>query len=378
MILGLFGQPAGVRRFGLLAPVTVLVAGLLCGAGGTGAAPGPVPAQSTSQTAARPCPRHPGVLCGDIKVPLYWSAPHRGSLRVHFKEYLHAGSSLPALEPVVAMEGGPGYPSTGSAASYRFMIGSLRQRHDLILMDQRGTGGSGAIDCPGVQDYDGLVRPKGFPAVVAACAKRLGAKANAYGSAAVARDLRAVLETLHVNKVDLYGDSYGSYAAQVFAVRYPGFVRDLVLDGTYDQQFDPLEPEAVAALRRAWDTMCTSFPGCKGDDLLHDIAAFERRLARHPIVGVADDESDTRRHIDLTAGAFAQLVFDATYSYTFFRDLPAALVAAGHGDLTPLERARRRGRELQRRGRGAERLLRGRPRGSVVSRLSDRLGHEVR
>ena len=121
MILGTFRQPAGVRRFGLLAPVTVLVAGLLCGAGWTAAAPSPVPARLTSGTAVKLCPRHPGVLCGNIKVPLYWSAPRRGSLTIHFKEYLHTDSSLPALEPIVAMEGGPGYPSTGSAASYLFM-----------------------------------------------------------------------------------------------------------------------------------------------------------------------------------------------------------------------------------------------------------------
>jgi pimeloyl-ACP methyl ester carboxylesterase len=257
---------------------------------------------------------------------------------VHFKVFLHADSSLPALEPIVAMEGGPGYPSTGSAASYLFMIGSLRRRHDLILMDQRGTGSSGAIDCPGVQDYNALGRPGDYAAVVAACARRLGKRANAYGSAAVAEDLRAVLRAIRVSKVDLYGDSYGSYAAQVFAVHYPSFVRDLVLDGTYDQRFDPLEPEAVAALRRAWDTMCRGFPGCKRDELLHDIASFDRRLARHPIVGVAHDESHTRRHIDLTAAAFAQLVDDATYSYTFFRDLPAALIAARHRDLVPIER----------------------------------------
>lgn len=337
MILDAFGRPARARRLGLLAPAVVLAAWLLAGSGWAGAAPGPgLP--SASGTVVKPCPGHLGVLCGDIKVPLYWSAPRRGVLAVHFKEYLRTDSSLPALEPIVAMEGGPGYPSTGSAASYLFMIGSLRQRHDLILMDQRGTGGSGAISCPGVQDYDGLVRPEDYPMVVAGCAKRLGARANAYGSAAVAEDLKAVLQALHVKQADLYGDSYGSYAAQVFAVRYPRFVRDLVLDGTYDQRFNPFEPEAVTALRRAWRTMCTTFAGCRGGDLVKDIAAFARKLARHPIVSVADDEYGKPQHIDLTAGAFAQLVLDATYSYTFFRDLPAALVAARRGDLAPLMR----------------------------------------
>lgn len=316
----------------------VLVAGLLAPAAPTAAEAGARRARPAHAAVVRRCRGRKRVLCGSIEVPLYWSAPRRGSLHVHFKVFLHTDSSLPALEPIVAMEGGPGYPSTGSAASYLFMIGSLRRRHDLILMDQRGTGASDAVDCPGVQDYDGLARPGGYPAVVAACARRLGKRANAYGSAAVAEDLRAVLEAIHVSRVDLYGDSYGSYAAQVFAVHYPGFVRDLVLDGTYDERFDPLEPEAVAALRRAWDTMCRGFSGCKGDELLHDIASFDRRLARHPIVGVAYDESHTRRHIDLTADAFAQLVDDATYSYTFFRDLPAALIAARHGDLVPIER----------------------------------------
>ncbi len=49
------------------------------------------------------------------------------------------------------MEGGPGYGSIGSAASYRMLFGPLLRTRDLILMDQRGTGGSEAIDCPALQ-----------------------------------------------------------------------------------------------------------------------------------------------------------------------------------------------------------------------------------
>ena len=60
--------------------------------------------------------------------------------------------SAPAGEPVVAFEGGPGYPSIGSAASYLFMLGSLHQTHDLIVMDQRGTGTSDPIRCPDLQN----------------------------------------------------------------------------------------------------------------------------------------------------------------------------------------------------------------------------------
>lgn len=324
----------GLRQIVVLLGI-VLVASLLTSAAQTAAET--QPSQVQPAAVVRPCPGQKRVRCGRIKVPLYWATPKRGSLHVHFQVFVHTDTSLPALEPIVAMEGGPGYPSTGSAASYLFMIGALHRRHDLILMDQRGTGRSDAINCPGVQDYDGLSRPRDFPAVVAACARRLGERANAYGSAAVAEDLRAVLKAIHVRRIDLYGDSYGSYAAQVFAVHYPRFVRDLVLDATYDQRFDPLEPEAVSALRRAWDTMCRSWPGCRRHGLLADLASFDRRLARHPLVSVIGGDPHTRRHIDLTASSFAQLVDDATYTYTVFRDLPAALVAARRGDLVPIE-----------------------------------------
>ena len=198
----------------------VLVAGLLVPAVPTAAEAGARRAQRAPGAVVRPCRGRKRVLCGSIEVPLYWSAPRRGSLHVQFKVFLHSDLSLPPLEPIVAMEGGPGYPSTGSALSYLFMIGSLARRHDLILMDQRGTGRSDAIDCPGVQDYDALARPGGYPAVVAACAGRLGKRANAYGSAAVAEDLRAVLEAVHVSKSR-------SLRRLLRQLRRPGFRRPL-------------------------------------------------------------------------------------------------------------------------------------------------------
>ena len=62
----------------------------------------------------------------------------------------------PALEPIVGAEGGPGYPSIDSAESYLFMLGGLHRRHDLIVMDNRGTGRSGAINCKRLQAAKGV------------------------------------------------------------------------------------------------------------------------------------------------------------------------------------------------------------------------------
>ncbi|MHB1930878.1 MAG: alpha/beta fold hydrolase, partial [Acidimicrobiales bacterium] len=330
------------RSAASLAVVVAVVAALV---GSLGLLPGNARAATNndpllSSPLLRPCHPSGRALCGQLTVPWYWGVPNDGggTFTVRFAVFPHTDQAAPALEPIVAMQGGPGYGSIPSAPTYLFMLGNLHARHDLIVMDQRGTGGSDPISCPGLQSYDGLSHPRDYAAVTAACAKKLGPKANAYGSAAVGDDLAAILARLHVRKLDVYGDSYGSYAAQVFAFQHPSLVRTLVLDGTFSQRFNPLEPEASVALRRSWNAMCAHFPGCHGTELLRSIASFSRRLAARPIVASAYDSSGDRQHLDLIAPAFAQLVFDATYSYTFFRDLPAALAAATEGDLVPIER----------------------------------------
>ena len=55
------------------------------------------------------------------------------------------------LEPIVATEGGPGYATTPSRGSYLQLFRPLLDRRDLLLVDNRGTGTSGAVRCPELQ-----------------------------------------------------------------------------------------------------------------------------------------------------------------------------------------------------------------------------------
>ncbi len=286
----------------------------------------------------RPCRGAEGVLCGHVRVPLYWSHPRGAKLTVRFHVYEHTDTSLPALEPIVAMEGGPGAPSIGSAPAYLYMIGPLIARHDLIVMDNRGTGSSSVINCPRLQNYFALVAPGDLVAAVEACQRQLGIAANAYGTDAVGDDLAYILSRLGIHRVDVYGDSYGDYSAQVFTLHHPNLVRSLVLDGSYNNGYNPFEMEDTGAMRRAWTLLCDRSPSCRGESMLKEIAAFALKLQAHPLTGVARDSSGQRVDVDLTAPAFAQLVYDATYTYTPFRDLPAALRAFGAGDEAPLMR----------------------------------------
>jgi pimeloyl-ACP methyl ester carboxylesterase len=263
-------------------------------------------------------------------VPIRWSRPDDSeTITVRFRVIPHTGSS--AEEPIVAMEGGPGYGSIGSADSYRFMLGPLLRTHDLILMDQRGTGASGAIDCPALQRGAG-----DYVALSAACARSLGDAATAYGSAAAADDLAAILDGLGASKVDVYGDSYGTYLAQVFALRHPDRTRALILDGAFDDGFDPFARDAAAALRRTWHTLCARAGSCRG--ILGELSRFSRELERRPLVGRGVDGGGVRRTVRLTAPALTQLVYDGTYSFAIERDLPAALDALAAGDRSPILR----------------------------------------
>ena len=119
-----------------------------------------------------------------------------------------------------ATEGGPGYPATLSRDDYLALFEPLRRRHDVLLMDNRGTGQSGAVDCRDLQTAE-----KWTVELTAACGRSLGIRASLYSTAYAADDLAAILEALDAAKIDLYGDSYGTYFEQVFAVRHPNTLR---------------------------------------------------------------------------------------------------------------------------------------------------------
>lgn len=278
-----------------------------------------------------PCANAPA-LCGSLTVPRWWSQPREGEpLSIRFRVYQRLDLDAPAETPIVAFEGGPGYGSIGSAAAYRFLFGPLMEHRDLILMDQRGTGGSDTIDCPDLQKGVG-----DYAHAVGECAEQLGADANSYGTAAAADDLAAILHALDVPKVVAYGDSYGTYIAQTFTLRYPSMVQALVLDGAYDDSFDPWARDGIAALRRSWATLCDRAGTCDG--IIGQIARVSRELDKHPLVGVGVDSSGARRRITLTGSDLGQLLYDATYVFTIYRDFPAALDSWRHGDDEPLLR----------------------------------------
>src|SRR2546423_15477326 len=111
------------------------------------------PSQTEIQVGSLRLRRCKGVpaYCGAIIRAIDPSGAAPGTVKVGFQLYPHQNSSAQQLETIVAMEGGPGYPTTETRHSYIGLFRPLMDRHDLLLMDHRGTGLSDAVDCPLLQ-----------------------------------------------------------------------------------------------------------------------------------------------------------------------------------------------------------------------------------
>src|SRR4051812_39346563 len=102
-----------------------------------------------AHAAAHPCRDAPKTArCGSVTVPLDRAKPGGKKLRIEYERYARRDRSQPSLGTMVAVEGGPGYSTTDSRSYYVELLRPLMARRDLLLVDQRGTGLSGALDCP--------------------------------------------------------------------------------------------------------------------------------------------------------------------------------------------------------------------------------------
>ncbi|MDE2295508.1 MAG: alpha/beta fold hydrolase, partial [Gammaproteobacteria bacterium] len=311
----------------------VLLAGI--GHGAARSAPGDAAGLTVGGMGLRRC-RTVAAYCGDLTRPLDPSGAWPGRIHVHFEWYPHTGPG-PVRTTLVATEGGPGYPATLSRRYYLGLFGPLRANHDVLLMDNRGTGRSGALVCPRLQ-----VAPRWTVAGIAACGRDLGPRAAFYGTAFATDDLAAILSALGIHRIELYGDSYGTYFEQIFALRHPAFLRSIVLDGAYplDGPHDAWYPNYAPAMRAKFDRACRRYPACArlpGDSIDHILPAL-RALRHAPFAARAMDANGRVRHFTADASRLAIVMFAGAPALASVRETDAAARAFVAGDRAPLLR----------------------------------------
>src|SRR5262245_42665048 len=260
--------------------------------------------------------------CGHIRVPLDRSRPAAGSIRIAYELFPRRQVKPPLRGTLVAVEGVPGYSSTGSRAYYRDLFGPLLDRRQLLIVDNRGTGKSQAINCRRLQSYQG-----DYENAVAQCGRQLGRRSDLYGTRIAARDLVAVLDHLGIDKVDLYGDSYGTFFGQTFAVRHPDRLRTLILDAAYFVGgTDPWYVDTNRALRTAFRLACRRSPNCaeRPGSTVRRITRLDRLVRRDPIVGRAPNAAGVVRRVVVDIDMLIDLATGAATTPTIYRELDAA------------------------------------------------------
>jgi pimeloyl-ACP methyl ester carboxylesterase len=320
-----------VFGFWRLGGAAIVVVGLLAGA--------PVGA-AASGALLQPCTdgAPSGALCGSIVVPLDRAHPGAGVISVGFEVYPHLMASASRLGTIVAVQGGPGVSTTATRDQFLQSFGPLLARRDLVLIDARGTGISGAIDCPALQRE--LAAPdSAAPQAVAACAAQLSTTAYDYGSAAIADDIDAVRAALGRKRIDLYGPSYAGVFATSYALRHPRHLRSLVLDSPFALGDDTWFTSTARAEVRSVNLICRRSPSCRAHNSApgKTLAALAVRLRRHPLEGTG--YADGRpQHVRLDEAGLALLLQSEDAGFLNQGEIVAAGRALLSGDATPLLR----------------------------------------
>jgi pimeloyl-ACP methyl ester carboxylesterase len=287
--------------------------------------------------------------CNDFSVPEDWDSPTGRHIALKVA-VLRADTDKPSTDLVTFLDGGPGGAATEDYGAVEAGINPLRQSHQVLLIDQRGTGSSNALNCADAKQEDhspqkfaGIDSDAAALEAIKACLAKLASRANPkfYTTTDAVRDLEAVRVALGSPKLDLIAVSYGTRVAQQYVGRYPDAVRSVVLDGPVPNRLLLLS-EHARNLENALQTQfarCRNTPACAKTygDPYATLYRVRDSLRAHPqTVDVRDPVSFAPLHLTLTADDLSAVVRFYAYSPITAALLPLMVQQADQGNYGPL------------------------------------------
>jgi pimeloyl-ACP methyl ester carboxylesterase len=231
---------------------------------------------------------------------------------------IRSEAGKPVADMVVMLAGGPGEAATQAFADTGVYAGVLKH-HNVLLLDQRGTGGSNPLSCkktPQVPQAQApgseLPSPEEMRSRVVGCLAEVQKIADPryYTTTLAVEDLEKVRQALGAPLFDLISVSYGTRMAQQYLMRHPDSVRAAVLDSPAPNQLI-LGAGFAASLE----------------------AALQRDFADCTAAPARTFESVSRR---VTPGLLVGVVRLFAYEPETAALLPLSIDAADRGDFTPL------------------------------------------
>jgi pimeloyl-ACP methyl ester carboxylesterase len=314
----------------------IILAGLLCffALGGCG--------RPQSFSKLRPC-RLPGIneelLCGKLTVFENRQTRSGRTIDLNIVE-LPAFDQKNKNEPLFDLAGGPGIASTGAATFYATDGKEYRRKHDIVLVDQRGTGKSNPLTALPVkktpQDYLTEMYPVDY---LKNLRRELEPHADLtqYTTSIAMDDLDDVRSWLGYERINLFGLSYGSRAVLVYLRQHPERVHTATIIGvapTYLKM--PLHHSEAAAramehLLQACerDTQChQAFPQVRREwtTVLAQLGGQPARVQYSPPLGTGPVTVEIERDI------FAEKIRNWMYGRDKASRIPLIVHQAATGD----------------------------------------------
>ena len=246
---------------------------------------------------------------------------------------------------VVLLAGGPGQAAIDSWPQVAAAFAPLRKHHHVLLLDQRGTGGSNGLLCK-PEDGDKVADTLDVEAIRKStrdCLAAVSDKADVryYTTTDAIEDLEALRHALGDPTFDLVGVSYGTRVAQQYTMRHPDGVRSVVLDSVAPNEL-VLGEEFAANLDAALQAQfarCTQDTACAkafGDPYASLMRLRDALRAKPETYALRDPVTFTALQRRVNEYNLAGLVRLFAYSPETAALLPLSIAEALRGNYAPL------------------------------------------
>src|SRR5262249_25558880 len=278
-----------------------------------------------------------------------------GKLTVFENRETHTGRTidlnivvLPAFdqktkaEPLFDLAGGPGASSADGAGFYAGPGKDYRRRHDVVCVDQRGTGKSNRLAIPR-EKTPSYYLSEMFPIdYVREMRHALEQRADLtkYTTSIAMDDLDDVRAWLGYDRINLLGGSYGTRAVQVYMRQHPEHVRSAILVAVAPTDLKMPSHHSESAARAMalllgeceQDVAChAAFPEIR-DDWNNVLAQLEKQPAR---VEYSPPGKAAPTTVEIQRDIFAEKIRSWMYGRDKAARIPLIVHHAAEGDFAP-------------------------------------------
>jgi pimeloyl-ACP methyl ester carboxylesterase len=265
--------------------------------------------------------------CGSLTVPEDPSDPQGRTLSLNVA-VVPAIKRKPEPDPLFILAGGPGQAVVEVFPALSTTVFRIHEERDIVLVDQRGTGGSNPLRC--LDPEDETITDEQAIALLKECPEKLDADLKYYTTDIAMQDLERVRAALGYETINLYGISYGTRAALVYLKLFPERVRSIVLDAVVDPNFIIYE-DAASDGQRALDLF---FARCKADEACHatfpdlksEFDAVLQRVEAAPVeITIPHPTTARPLEVTITRTVLTNIIFNTLYTPDLIAMLPLAI-----------------------------------------------------